>query len=452
MWDFHDFQKSVAAAQSKLSEDAPDVNIKTEVGDFMVDFPQDGHSNQMEGNFVSLSEMAAMEADGGTPLSVRKSSQKANISRQPVPTKLHSNKTSADEIMNFMPAIKMEKDFELIDVHDEEHNEAPECEQPTTSAGREHFENPYAHEDSSVVLLDSEDENEYFALSMSQFNSDYEDDDLYYNNETGQALHESEHSATGIDGRKDKKTRQERNEQLDVLLAKFMPIIQCPVCPETSTNWPDLQEHFRVQHPMEQCYIPCCGRKLKEHWTLKEHMRFHNDPNTFKCKLCGKINTTRCALKRHIDAQHPKYAKLKHVCNICDKGFTTESGLKYHITSMHSDCGQPKRKVLPDGNSVFVCPDCGKAFPKKATARQHIWYSHRLVDQFKCHICGNDFQNPRQFREHVAAHTKKHLYVCAYCSMRFTYLNSLQSHKKLKHPNRPDEDCYIELNDDDEIL
>ncbi|XP_075164199.1 uncharacterized protein LOC142236791 [Haematobia irritans] len=429
IWDFHRFEKIIAKAQIKLSEECDKIEtpiVKREMG--QLDLPKaDEFTDHMEGSFVSLSEMAALEADGETPLNALEvqTAVRSNYQNDANNIPSESQVSENDEIFKSGPAIKLEKEFELVAVQEGYTFDADE-ELPTTS----NFDSdiPNFGEDSSAIWL-SDDSDE-----------DLNEDFMYKSDDDAEAL-------TGSDGRKSKETRQERERELDVLLAKFMPIIKCDLCAETYTTWPSLQEHFRDSHPLEPCYIPCCGRRLKEHWTIKEHMRYHNDPNTFKCKLCGKLSTTRCALKRHMDAQHPGVNKLKFDCKICGKAFTTESGLKYHCTTVHGDFCQPLRRTQPDGSSLYVCKDCGKKFNKADTARQHIWYHHRSMDRYKCNICGNGYGHPRQYREHMASHSKKPLYACAYCPMKFTFLNSLQGHRKAKHPYKKDLNSYIELED-----
>ncbi|XP_061394236.1 GDNF-inducible zinc finger protein 1-like [Musca vetustissima] len=410
----------------------------------------------IEGSFVSLSEMAAIEADGDTPLNSlevqtaaltkRKFAQKIAQSFEPKKCK-SSEENNGNQSFQQGPVIKMEREFELIDVHDEEAEEEGDGDDmPSTSWNTTPGENDYQfNDDSSIILLDDSDEDDdeveaeedYFNMSMSQYNVDYNYEE-----------HGLVDSIAGIDGRKDNKSREERQQHLSYLLSNFMPIIKCDLCTHKCKSWPALQAHFLQRHPTEQCYIPCCGRKLKEHWTLKEHMRYHNDPNTFKCKLCGRINTTRCALKRHIDAQHPSYQKLRHFCPNCDKGFTTKSGLRYHCTTVHENYGKPDCQIQPDGSTLYVCKQCGRSFKNQEMARKHIYYNHSQVDRFKCPTCGCVFKKSRPYREHVASHTKKELYICAYCPQRFTFLNTLRNHRKSKHPLESDDNSYIEIYDE----
>ncbi|XP_013114983.1 transcription factor grauzone isoform X5 [Stomoxys calcitrans] len=438
IWDFHNFENMVANAQKRLCDDGTIGATKTEAPDFTESMPKaDGPNDHMEGSFISLSEMAAFEADGATPLDALEVCSAAL--GEPDEDQSKSLKRPADEeIFKRGPAIKLEKEFEVVAVQ-EGYKYSSDEELPTTS--NMDMDIPNFGEDASAVWLsdDSDPELDEDYMPMSRQRTD----ELFVNEDL-----DTEISLTGSDGRKTKETRQERNEELEVLLAKWMPVIKCDLCGETCNSWPNLQEHFRIYHPLECCYIPCCGRRLKEHWTIKEHMRYHNDPNVFKCKLCGKPSTTRCALKRHMDAQHPEFQKLIYDCKICGKAFSSESGLKYHCTTVHGDFCQPQRRVQADGSTLFICKDCGKAFQKLDTARQHIWYNHRFIDRYKCQICGNGYRHPRQFREHVASHTRKRLYACAYCPMKFTFLNSLQCHRKVKHPYKREMNSYIELDED----
>uniref|UniRef100_A0A1I8PL34 C2H2-type domain-containing protein n=1 Tax=Stomoxys calcitrans TaxID=35570 RepID=A0A1I8PL34_STOCA len=124
--------------------------------------------------------------------------------------------------------------------------------------------------------------------------------------------------------------------RINDLLAQWMPIIKCPLCPETGSNLSELETHFGDKHATEEFHILCCDRKLSKRLHIKEHLLLHINPNAFKCRLCPKGYGTKKSLRRHVALRHPETQNLSFICTICNRGIKTKGGLKLHYTSLHN--------------------------------------------------------------------------------------------------------------------
>ncbi|XP_073829198.1 uncharacterized protein [Musca autumnalis] len=94
------------------------------------------------------------------------------------------------------------------------------------------------------------------------------------------------------------------SREMDEIIAKWRPLLKCEACPIYFSTFTLLKTHFLADHPNEEFYIPCCGRKLKYRYRVEEHALRHINPTALKCQLCGKCYTTRHNLVNHISLHH----------------------------------------------------------------------------------------------------------------------------------------------------
>lgn len=64
------------------------------------------------------------------------------------------------------------------------------------------------------------------------------------------------------------------------LIKKHLKML-CDLCPYTGTDFTDLTQHFKEQHPGMKSYIKCCTRKLNCPSDIIQHAQLHEDPNCF---------------------------------------------------------------------------------------------------------------------------------------------------------------------------
>uniref|UniRef100_A0A1I8PJK1 Transcription factor grauzone n=1 Tax=Stomoxys calcitrans TaxID=35570 RepID=A0A1I8PJK1_STOCA len=89
-------------------------------------------------------------------------------------------------------------------------------------------------------------------------------------------------------------------KELDEIIAKWRPNLECVVCHELFSTFTLLQEHFHEKHPGTACHISCCRSKFVGRYDIEEHIRYHNDPNAFKCEKCGRCFARRRSLNTHM--------------------------------------------------------------------------------------------------------------------------------------------------------
>ncbi|XP_013109981.2 myoneurin [Stomoxys calcitrans] len=98
-------------------------------------------------------------------------------------------------------------------------------------------------------------------------------------------------------------------QELDEVIAKWKPNLECELCAVTCSSFSLLHQHFTQNHPSVMSYITCCQVKFTGRHDIEEHIRYHNDPNAFKCDLCERSFTSRRNLNRHCRAKHNREVK-----------------------------------------------------------------------------------------------------------------------------------------------
>lgn len=74
---------------------------------------------------------------------------------------------------------------------------------------------------------------------------------------------------------------------------------------------------FMDLHNRAWGWISCCGHKFSGRSEPYEHMRYHLNPDVFKCPACGK--GMMCG--RHLDAHKmDEHEADRFQCNACGKG------------------------------------------------------------------------------------------------------------------------------------
>ncbi|XP_061388967.1 transcription factor grauzone-like [Musca vetustissima] len=199
--------------------------------------------------------------------------------------------------------------------------------------------------------------------------------------------------------------RRKTISELDAIIAKWRPNLECLVCGAMRPTFTLLQKHFYDTHPNVKCHIICCQCKLNSHYYIEEHLRYHEDPNSFKCKICGHVNMTRLRLKRHMDYWHSD----KNNKNIAEKANEDQEKL--------------------------ICNECGKSAKTLGALRKHM-HRHEAKRKFKCTICDRGFRGRTDLRTHLASHANN---TCFICSMQFKNITKLRAHQAEAHTNLKDQ-------------
>ncbi|XP_073829168.1 uncharacterized protein [Musca autumnalis] len=201
--------------------------------------------------------------------------------------------------------------------------------------------------------------------------------------------------------RKDPKYRAE----VDAVIAKWRPLLKCEFCPLSFSTFNLLKTHFRAEHPNEEFYILCCGRKLKYRYRAEEHAILHLNPKALQCRLCDKCFSTRFTLVAHITKEHP--------------------GAELNVGENKDDS--------------FKCSICGLCCGDQATLREHC-NIHAKAKRHRCQFCQRSFKKEIALTKHVSrSHLDKKKVdygykKCPLCPKMFNYRTGIYHHLRNNHP------------------
>ncbi|XP_065206125.1 zinc finger protein 91-like isoform X3 [Planococcus citri] len=235
--------------------------------------------------------------------------------------------------------------------------------------------------------------------------------------------------------------------------AKAVPDM-CHMCGKTFKHNSSLRNHLKyihasnpeaVKHPVrppKMCDL--CGKLCKGSY-FKSHMMKHTNPDSVKCKDCGKVFAYESTLRNHIKVCHTdekpfkctlclssfkradylrSHMGYKHPdvklddlfkCEHCDTVYKTEKYYLIHM-KMHSDGSFEKQKTMrkrpaigstarvsPDDPSKYWCEICNLSFKKRNYYLLHERYVHvkgkpysiseNAEGQYKCDQCDRRFSS-----------------------------------------------------------
>ncbi|XP_075155429.1 uncharacterized protein LOC142228795 isoform X3 [Haematobia irritans] len=158
-----------------------------------------------------------------------------------------------------------------------------------------------------------------------------------YDEKFEQETHDSDGSNYLLSEQKDSQERKSSSE-MDAIIAKWKPYLDCYLCPKKYPNIISVKKHFEKEHPSDEFFIACCGRRIKYRFRLQMHASFHLDPQTVGCKECGKCFKSQTKLDHHVYLTHSDEAKTNNYvdkCKICSKSFRYRSGVYQHMKFNH---------------------------------------------------------------------------------------------------------------------
>lgn len=125
-------------------------------------------------------------------------------------------------------------------------------------------------------------------------------------------------------------------------------LLHCHVCEQQQKTLLHLYIHTMEQH-QTRGFIECCGRRLASIRYAYDHMRYHINPDAFKCDHCDQRFFTWIARHQHQVRMHTSAQDHKFRCETCGKTFATKNPLTRHMSS----------HLLPKERR-FPCNQCGK--------------------------------------------------------------------------------------------
>lgn len=130
-----------------------------------------------------------------------------------------------------------------------------------------------------------------------------------------------------------------------------------------------------------------CSKVFSYNCNLKRHVRIHNGVKSFKCDICGKVFLERGGMKHHLRT-HTGERPSK--CDICGKAFSNNGNLKSHIR-------------IHTGEKPFKCDTCGRAFSNNGSLKHHT-FTHTGEKPFECDVCGKLFSLSWNLKYHIRTH------------------------------------------------
>ncbi|KAH8420559.1 hypothetical protein KR009_011457, partial [Drosophila setifemur] len=291
---------------------------------------------------------------------------------------------------------------------------------------------------------------------------------------------EDDEEAEGCDeGEADPESRTSSSREMDSYIA-LHGRLECCLCggDEEFQNFAELKRHFRNHH-QSAGYVVCCQRRYKKRALYVDHLRMHNDPDYFRCKICSKQLVSRISYDVHMLRFHSNEDELsfacdqcskrfskqflltiharvhqqerKEQCKHCDRSFRTAVDLRLHMRRTHDpsfvpficdSCGSKfktkqnllvhKRTVHREGSQLpeVQCQECQTWLSDENSLRKHM-YMHldaASLRQWKCEQCGLEKDSRAKLAAHIRYHHPKEYHKCSHCGKEFKSSRGLEEH------------------------
>uniref|UniRef100_A0A182R7H7 C2H2-type domain-containing protein n=1 Tax=Anopheles funestus TaxID=62324 RepID=A0A182R7H7_ANOFN len=246
-------------------------------------------------------------------------------------------------------------------------------------------------------------------------------------------------------------------------LIKRHCLLNCTNCDYFAESFTKLKQHAMQVHGMQSCHVACCDRTYNKRQSLYDHCLVHENPDCFRCNVCGnsysssrslqshkwRIHTPAterpfccdvCGetfvkdylLKQHLVHHLAKHKKLNY-CNECNRSFTTATVLKSHQQTFHG------------GGFNWICDICAKGFNGRTLFENHrLTHSIEGKTQLKhqCELCKKWLRNKKSYQQHhIRCHSSGGPVLCKFCGKESINASALKSHIHLHHTARPEYPC-----------
>ncbi|XP_050073092.1 zinc finger protein 208-like [Anopheles maculipalpis] len=206
-------------------------------------------------------------------------------------------------------------------------------------------------------------------------------------------------------------------------------------------TWRALLRHTKEVHRHDKVYVKCplCELKLRTKQTLLQHKDCHENPEKYRCMLCGEIHQN---MKEHLQNKHQE---RQFCCDVCGKKFPFKKRLTVHMKKMHVEkdiiceqCQKPFTKYTIEDHkrsvhsARFVCEHCPKTFNSRFRLHQHMEEhdeSLRNSTSVPCTICGQVMRDKYILTRHIKLmHTVQPSVSCTTCGKTFKCKRNLSVH------------------------
>jgi KRAB domain-containing zinc finger protein len=166
---------------------------------------------------------------------------------------------------------------------------------------------------------------------------------------------------------------------------------ECKITKNVFKNSQILKVHFEMKF-----YCKFCIRKFSNRAKLNQHLKFHENPEQFKCQICGHQSTTKSSLKTHLK-NHDKNRNYNFKCNQCNYRTDSKKHLINHL-KVHE-------KFRNYANAV-KCEHCPSVLKTKASYKDHLRRQHGTREKFQCDVCDSQYLSKISIKKHLFKHIK----------------------------------------------
>lgn len=212
-------------------------------------------------------------------------------------------------------------------------------------------------------------------------------------------------------------TTQCKKEQEAAQIREFFNT-KCEICKDVEfETLIRARKHYRKVHN-KSGYITCCGKRFDRRHKVMDHIKYHLNPEAFRCDLCDRRFKNNPTLKLHI-ASHERNETDRQArsyqCELCQENFPKPSALAKHKQLKHG----------LDIEKKFSCEKCNKkyvdnnvvqnafenlsllidfSYPSKYALATHIRGVHESAFARVCDICARVCRSIQAFRNHMQEH------------------------------------------------
>nr|XP_019933184.2 zinc finger protein Xfin-like isoform X2 [Aedes albopictus] len=184
--------------------------------------------------------------------------------------------------------------------------------------------------------------------------------------------------------------RSKRNEEMDQYIRDHFTMT-CELCNAIAPSFAQLSDHFLEFHPAEQPFVMCCNKRFIRRYDLLYHVKWHVEPNAFKCELCQKQYKSKDALVMHKQVKHNSDLVLLEKIAPGNKAKTTDSDVQ------PKEPDTVKRKGLREQQDEFIskhiklkCDHCGATKATFCELRSHYRVAHKTNHTYVT-CCGEKY-------------------------------------------------------------
>lgn len=222
----------------------------------------------------------------------------------------------------------------------------------------------------------------------------------------------------------------------------------CADCQYRTNTKQSITSHIRSMHlPRDPNSNKCkkCGKNYSKREHLRTHMKTCGKSEEFKrslkhytCDHCQHKSYTKGHLANHIKAKHLPKQLSENKCSKCGKVYTNRASL-----TIHSEfCG--KSEELKRSLMKFSCDLCQYKAKNKTHLLRHIEMNHlpRDPNSNKCNKCGKSYKNYSSLHRHskqcgkprdVVYPPESRRFSCDYCEYKAIFKANLVAHIQAKH-------------------